>query len=414
MNESLHQTIQTLVEDQQANSSLPPQIAPITYTSVAESLAGQTEPPKPLVDRLIQPGEVVGLGAGRNIGKSWFCLQLSQDIASGGEFLGTFKCHVSDRPVLISHGEMNQTGAVSRWKKLDPDSSITNRIFETFEPFGTQIAKSVRWLSETERVDVTRAILDGRIETMLSELQPSAWFIDPWKVFYRGPENDNDATSEALIMLFDLAARYDTAIVFSHHLSKGSDVSQKLEPEDAWRGASVLADRVHTRITLAPRYDTLAKANAAAKRAGIEPALARKWARRYANIFFQTRNGEMPDSFSVAWSPETGRWNRWEPPAEEANEDGVSLAQRQRAEQKKLDEFQFVMANARPRKGNENGGFASMRDAELAFGCGNSQAKRLLAVAVQGGGLTEVKATEKGKSTYYVLREIPGSPKGRK
>jgi hypothetical protein len=85
-----------------------------------------------------------------------------------------------------------------------------------------------------------------------------------------------------------LSIRYGLAIWINHHFSQRG-MTDKIDPEDAWRGASRLADWATTRITLLPHY-TAKKAQ--------ELGLSRYEARRYLDVRFLTRGAPI-DDFSL-------------------------------------------------------------------------------------------------------------------
>jgi hypothetical protein len=78
---------------------------------------------------------------------------------------------------------------------------------------------------------------------------------------------------------------YGTAIWINHHFSQRG-MSDKIDPEDPWRGASRLADWASTRITLLHHY-TPTRARAL--------GLSRTEARRYLDVRFLTRGVPIDD-----------------------------------------------------------------------------------------------------------------------
>jgi RecA-family ATPase len=133
-------------------------------------------------------------------------------------------------------------------------------------------------------------VLDPRFEDVIAEGGYDLVGLDPWATFYTGSENSNDEVEAALDKLRDLSIQYGPAIWLNHHFSQRG-VSDKIDPEDAWRGASRLADWATTRITLTPHFTP---------RQAQKRGLSRIEARRYMDVRFLTRGAPITISRSIA------------------------------------------------------------------------------------------------------------------
>lgn len=281
-----------------------PGVAPLTVRWIHDSLDHPPTEPPLLVDGFLRRGELAVVVAPRKLGKSWTTMQLAIGLARGeGRFLGRLD-HTAPARVLLCQGELNPWGSHGRWAKLLHGQDRPEGIAETFDRWQLRMEK-VRDDSTHEGHRTTRertvAVLDPRLEQTITDLGIDVVIIDPWAVFFAGAENSNDEVEAALSELRMLAHRTGIAIVVVHHISKVGDVR---EPEDMWRGASRLADWADTGLTMLPHY----KREADWKKAG----LTRQRAKWYVDLAFMRRD-RATDDFSVAWDPETGWWQAWDP-----------------------------------------------------------------------------------------------------
>jgi hypothetical protein len=376
-------------------------VTPLTQRPVHQLLANPPQRKPHIVEGLLRPGELIGLAAARGIGKSWALMDLAASIADGrGRWLDRFWIQPTDRPVLYWHGEMDDEGAYERWTLLVGKGTVSPRLIEFDQPWRVRVAKVTR-TERGERHEETRAILDPRVVDLLEQLRPSVFFIDPWRAAYGGTENDNDAMDAALAQLLTVARHTGTAIVIAHHFGKG-DVTTRIDVEDAWRGASVLADRVHTRITFLPHYTSPAKANTAALKAGItDPTKARHWARHHVDATFLRRTSASPDGMSLRWDQTDGRWHHWTPdppdPAEQRRlpaDAAIAIA---------IDTLIEAARTARDKKGDPINGFLSARHADQLCGLGQWRTKQALDIAVERRMLTEEPGETPRSPKRYAL-----------
>jgi AAA domain len=268
------------------------------------------ERPLPLIDGLLQEGELLVLGAARGIGKTWWGMDIVHQLARGhGKVMGTYTVRRAAR-VLYCHGELDPWTAYDRWQRLRGHDPLPDGLAETFERWRVTVIRrrvthSGDGLSTSE--ETLDALLDGRLEATIKAEGIEVVVIDPWAVFYGGRENSNDEAELALAELRRLQLEHGLTIIVLHHFGK-ADTAR--DPEDLWRGASRLADWASTRVTLLPFY----KPDQARK-----IGLSRQQARQYAEVKLLRRNAASPFDIAVKWNPETGQWDRWRAPEGEGD-----------------------------------------------------------------------------------------------
>ena len=279
-------------------------------TQPAGTVPGRPRP-LPLVDGLLDQGELFVLGAARGIGKSWFGHDLADQLARGhGKVMGTYTVRRPAR-VLYCHGEADDWAAHDRWERLHGPGEIPG-LRETFEPWRIQIVRRRVTHSGdgvTTSEEHVQAHLDGRLEATILARETEVLILDPWAVFYGGRENANDEAELALATLRRLQLDHGLTVVILHHFGKANTAR---DPEDLWRGASRLADWASTRMTLLPFYSA-----EQARKIG----LSRQQARQYATVKLLRRNHATPFDLAARWNPETGQWDRWRAPEGEGDSD---------------------------------------------------------------------------------------------
>jgi hypothetical protein len=335
---------------------------------------GYPRPPA-LVDGLLDAGDLLVLGAGRAVGKSWWGMDLADMLAAGaGQFMGAFNVQRPAR-VLYCHGELDDWGAHDRWRKL-AGAGTPDNLVETFTPWRVRVThrRIHRQLGPDSVTDeVLEAIVDPRLEDTIAANQVEVLILDPWAFFYGGKENSNDEVEVALAQLRALQTRHGLTVVILHHFGKGGADLMR-EPEDLWRGAGVLADRAHTRVTLTPLYTP---------RQAEDQGLDRHQARRYARAWFLRRRHIPPADMAIRWDVETGRWEQFKStivdPAAAVDRAGLSVT----------DMLQRI----------PDDGWPSVRKAAAALEVSRATAEKVLDRAVAQGFLEEYRGP-KGATGY--------------
>jgi hypothetical protein len=268
--------------------------------------------PLPLVDGLLQEGELLVLGAARGIGKSWWGMDLGHQLARGhGRVMGTYTVRHAAR-VLYCHGELDPWAAHDRWHRLRGTDALPRGLLETFEPWRVRVIRRRTTHSAdglTTSTEHVEAELDPRLEATIAAERIDVVILDPWAVYFAGRENANDEAELALATLRRLQLERGLTVVVLHHFGKAD---RARDPEDLWRGASRLADWASTRVTLLPFYNP-----EQAKKQGM----TRQQARQYADVKLLRRNAATPFDIAIKWNPDTGQWDRWRAPEGEGDPD---------------------------------------------------------------------------------------------
>jgi hypothetical protein len=286
----------------------PPSSLPVF--PVRQTLATPPPEPEPLAAGLANRGEKIVCGAGRAWNKSLLVAQLTYRLAGGdGLFLRDF---LIKRPCrsLLCQGEVTRYQSWVRWRKLTDGGDAPDGVDEMFARWKIRtIRKRRRDPIEDCYEEWPEAVLDPRLEATIAERGYDLLVLDPWASYFSGAENSNDETEAALDKLSELSARYSLAVWINHHFSQRG-MTDKIDPEDAWRGASRLADWADTRITLVPHYTPKQAQNLGHDR--LE-------ARRYLDVRFLTRGAPI-DDFSLHRRDDL--WlERWEDPHADADAD---------------------------------------------------------------------------------------------
>lgn len=362
---------------------------PLPVTPVHELLANPPEPKPMLIEGLLAQGEMMVLAAARASYKSWASMSLAMSLADGyGRWLDTFAIRKRCR-VLVIHGEMDASAAYGRWKLLLGNDTISPNIFDLYGA-GRVIIARVRRQDGPETVETARAILPAGLEATVAEIRPDVIIIDPWAAFYGGAENSNDDADAVLNELGELARRHGLSVIATHHFSKATD---QMEAENLWRGASLLADRVHTRVTLQPFYKPVDY-----KRMSMD----RREGRRYATATFLCRTHSIPDDVTLRWSPDDGRFHPWAPDTDDtptvSADDAIRKADEKRYVKDMVDLTMLLEAAERM-----GGGFDSIRQAEMAMNVSWSKARRVLALGVHVGKLEAINNPRTGEPESWRL-----------
>ncbi len=269
----------------------------------------ESDPPEPideLVTNLIGRGELTVLGAPRAMGKTWATMQLASMCAKGeGSMFGSDSLRVTQpATVVYLQGELGRSGSYGRWRLAT--NGRPPHVAEVFERLRVRVT-STRTTQTIEGVttsdEISHALIDHRLEPLLTELGADLLVIDPWATYFGGQENSNDETEAAVDALTQMVRRVDCAGWIVHHITAKATHGNLAEPEDLWRGASRLADAVATRVTMLPHY-TPAKAK--------ELGLDRFQARTYGDVHILQRNG--PPIPVIHTQLEAFRWGSWTPP----------------------------------------------------------------------------------------------------
>jgi hypothetical protein len=205
-----------------------------------ELVARNTPIPPPLVDGLVNQGELVLVVAPAKTGKSWYALQLARAIASGGQFLGRT---TAKGPVVFINTEIPSVYWESRCRALENAMGKAGDI-QLFHACTRGMKLTVDNIVPMLR----RAIVAKGLK------QVAAIFIDPFYTLASGvDENDSGAVATIMLGLQRLAEELGAAVVVVHHCGKGDAVGKSVL--DMARGSSAFVGSVDSFIGLAKLAD---------------------------------------------------------------------------------------------------------------------------------------------------------------
>lgn len=204
----------------------------------AELVARNSPPPEPVVEGLLNVGEVGLLTAPAKAGKSWFLLQLAKSVAAGVPFLGRA---TRQGPVVYVNAEVAEVAWEGR-------SRAVNEALDIPPPpvyhASTRGQKNVT-LATLPTV-LRRALRGARVERVALVI------IDPFYALVDEKMDENNAGDvKAVMFAFQhLAVELGAAVMVAHHTGKG-DVGAKSTGDRA-RGSSAFAGSPDAFFTLTP------------------------------------------------------------------------------------------------------------------------------------------------------------------
>jgi hypothetical protein len=282
---------------------------------VNDALDNPPEEPVALVGGFLRAGEVTVMGGSRALGKSWATMNLAKLLSEGdGKLFGELPIK-RKATTLISQGEVSPWGSWNRWAMLY-GKGRPEGVAETFDRWRIRVQK--RRTSGADRETGSawsdewfEALIDPRLEETIDEHRFDVLVVDPWATYFNGKANDNDEAEKALSKLWEIARKYQTAVLIMHHVSGKIDTYNK-EPEDLWRGATRIADSASTRVTMLPHFT-----EKQVKTMGMSRALARL----HVDLHFLNRDGPPIEGFSAKRNPASGMFEKWIPGEAESETD---------------------------------------------------------------------------------------------
>lgn len=212
----------------------------LVLVSDAELVARNTPLPPPLVEGLVNQGELCMVVAPAKTGKSWYALQLARAIASGVPFLGRA---TAKGAVVYLNTEIPAVYWESRVRALEgamPESHGAALYHACTRGLDLNIENVVPKLR--------RAIEDAGLK------QVAALILDPIYTLASGiDENASGAVATIMLGLQRLAEELGAAVVVVHHCGKGDAASKSVL--DMARGSSAFVGAVDSFIGLAKLPD---------------------------------------------------------------------------------------------------------------------------------------------------------------
>lgn len=328
-----------------------------------------TPEPPVLIDGFMRRGEMLVIGAPRAIGKSWLAMNIATRLAEGEGMLFDHLPVRRKARVLLCQGELDQWGSEQRWKMLTGLMGPLPEVAETFDRNVRVRTTKKRTTQTIDGVTMTDEYVDAELfpglEAAIVEHGIDVVILDPWATYFAGNESSNDETEAALDKLRGLTLRHGVSWVIFHHIGKSTEYR---EPEDAWRGASRLADWASTRMTIMPHYS---------ERQRTDKGLSRRDARTFVDVYM-LRRSDPTDDFSMHRGDD-GWWRKWAPDAAEELLDAHGAeGQNGRPPARSLRELVNALAGA-------GGELSSVTDVSDVLGIGRNAARALVDHAVSVG-----------------------------
>jgi hypothetical protein len=199
----------------------------------------ETNPPKPILEGLIHENEIVGLHGTQEVFKTLFCLLLAEALATGGDFLGTWKVSRL-HAVFFLETEMSVSALGKRAQSVY-GQNLSQNIFFADE---NQLRQFRRASTLTAKLNLLR---DWLLQLKKAGTEIDVVIIDTANPLFRGRQSPNDETTAG--EFFDRIAELPAKLkIFVRHNRKRRADNDVLggfgDEEDAQsqRGSGQFAD----------------------------------------------------------------------------------------------------------------------------------------------------------------------------
>lgn len=233
--------------------------------TMRQLLAEYPELRPPVVDGLLRSGETGNIVANTKFGKSWLGLGLAFAVATGGDWLGTFRC-TQGRVLLLDN-------------ELHPET-IAHRLGLVASALGVEWDDDVADLIDAAELRGVGADLHG-LAPLVDSIEAGYYQLviaDAWYRFLPPgvSENDNAQIMALYNRLDAYTGRMQSAWINIHHASKGPQDGKTVT--DVGAGAGAQSRAADTHIILRPHEDEDTAVMEAAVRSWrrVEP-LSIKW-----------------------------------------------------------------------------------------------------------------------------------------
>jgi KaiC/GvpD/RAD55 family RecA-like ATPase len=261
----------------------PEQPQGVFVGSLEEFMAADIQAPDPLVDPLVFRSGFSMVGGVKGSHKSFFCIQLGLSLAAGRHSF--LNCRII-RPakVLLIQQEISISFMRERVEKI-----IRAEQYKTegrFIPI-TTTANQLK-LVEQKSLD--------QIKKWIDQYQPEILILDPLSTFHDSEENNSRDQAKIRDVLNRLKARYNLALLITHHFSSKRNPNDPLAPTEVggwFRGHSCLTDAADVLICL-HRLPGQRE----------NPNLPNAY-ENYNQVQIQLRNGAWPERFAIEFDEES-------------------------------------------------------------------------------------------------------------
>ena len=201
--------------------------------SLGEMVSAYPSLRRPVIHGLLREGEVLNLIAPPKRGKSWLAGDLALAMASGGRWLGAFKCEQGD--CLIIDNELHPETSAHRLRtiadarRLSPDAIYGHMHVENLRGRLRDLSAMGEYFKSLDPGRYDLVILDA-----LYRFLPE-----------HADENDNGAMTRMYNLIDGYAAYLRSAFALVHHTSKGAQSNKSVTDVGAGAGAQSRAADTH-------------------------------------------------------------------------------------------------------------------------------------------------------------------------
>lgn len=209
--------------------------------TIGALVAGNASLAPMIIDRLLRGGETANIIAAPKMGKSWLAYDLALSVATGGEWLGRYRCERGR--VLLIDNELHA-------------GTLAHRIPTVATALG--IAES-EYRPQIDVLSLRGRLIDLHgIARLLMPVEPGTYSLIILDAWYRAlPSGANENDNGGIAMLYNLidqmAANLGCAWVNIHHASKGAQADKSVT--DVGAGAGSQSRAADTHIILRPHED---------------------------------------------------------------------------------------------------------------------------------------------------------------
>lgn len=179
-----------------------------TFVDVTADFYNEIPDKEWMIEGVITRGECAMISSAAKAGKSYLMTQLAITVASGGEWLGKFKC--KKVPVLYMCGENEVNDARRRFKQLFTAMNVDPK--KACEKIGMYCVDGM--------VNSIQSIQPA----LINEIRANEYglvILDPLYCFYEGSEIDEEVAKQFVASIKTICRETGTSIVCVHHHSKG-------------------------------------------------------------------------------------------------------------------------------------------------------------------------------------------------
>ena len=218
-----------------------------TFVDVTEDFYNEIPPKDWMIEGIITRGECAMISSAAKAGKSYLMTQLAITAASGGEWLGRFKCKKVSVLYLCGENEIND--ARRRFKQLFTEMGIN--------PAGT--CKKIGMYCVDGMVHSVQEIQSALINE-INRVGYELIILDPLYCFYEGSELDEEVAKLFVMAIKEICRKTKTSVICVHHHSKGASTKYSNAGERS-SGSGVFPRAFSTNLSLTaiPKAERLAE-----------------------------------------------------------------------------------------------------------------------------------------------------------